>query len=385
MILPIHNQKLGYAFIFVLLILLFISFKAYAADNHLKEYPDIFVHEDIQISSEQTIGRLMVASGNAIIAGKVTKGILIADGDLSLEDGASISGNILILGGSINSQPGAKLASQPIVIAPKGHPFVSIIILGLYILCGIILILVPMLLWLIGHLFKKTRWYFFLNKKVLQIEQRWPAVYMIVSLGISALMLSFFTFLAWETIFQHASDLFDNQFIWLIRYFNNPSIDQAMIFISDLGEGPYFIFLIIVAYCLLLYEKKWLELTTLTICLSGGALLVVLLKNLFQRARPDLFRVIAETGYSFPSGHALLSLCFYGIAAFLIIRNISTWRGRLAVATVAILFILAIGISRIYLGVHYPTDVVAGYAAGSMWLAFCISFLIWQQRNRVVK
>ena len=112
-------------------------------------------------------------------------------------------------------------------------------------------------------------------------------------------------------------------------------------------------------------------------------MLSFLLKILFHRTRPDLFRVVQETGYSFPSGHALATMCFYGMVAFLIMRIIDSWRGRLIVMTLAVVLSILIGISRIYLGVHYPTDVIAGYAAGSMWLAFCISLLMWWERARV--
>ena len=121
----------------------------------------------------------------------------------------------------------------------------------------------------------------------------------------------------------------------------------------------------------------------LAICLAGGAVLSILLKSLFHRVRPETFWVVPETGFSFPSGHALATMCFYGMLAFLAIRNIEKWRGRLAVITIAVIISLAVGISRIYLGVHYPTDVVAGYAAGFMWLTFCISLLMWWEKDRV--
>ena len=76
-------------------------------------------------------------------------------------------------------------------------------------------------------------------------------------------------------------------------------------------------------------------------------------------------------------------MCFYGMMAFLIMRTISSWLGRLTVLTLTVILNVAIGISRIYLGVHYPTDVMAGYAAGSMWLTFCISLLMWWERERI--
>lgn len=115
---------------------------------------------------------------------------------------------------------------------------------------------------------------------------------------------------------------------------------------------------------------------------NGGAALNSLLKHLFVRTRPDLFRVVEATGYSFPSGHAMVSLCFYGMLAFFIVRNIKSLRWRLVIISLAVLLVVAIGISRIYLGVHYPTDVIAGYTAGAMWLFFRISLLAWWEQRR---
>jgi len=105
-----------------------------------------------------------------------------------------------------------------------------------------------------------------------------------------------------------------------------------------------------------------------------------MLKHLFERARPEAFQIVAESGFSFPSGHAMVSLCFYGIVAFLIVRKRSL-QWRIAGAVVATLLIVGIGVSRIYLGVHYPSDVVAGYAAGATWLGFSISLVMWWEQE----
>jgi undecaprenyl-diphosphatase len=205
-----------------------------------------------------------------------------------------------------------------------------------------------------------------------------------VSLLLSALMLAAFSALAWETLFKSAMSLFDDSFIWLIRYFSNPVLDKIMIIISDIGFGTSYIIIVGCSFLLLVYLKRWLEIGALAICLAGGGVLSFLLKNLFHRARPESFWVVRETGFSFPSGHALATMCFYGMAAFLIMRNIDAWRCRVIVMTLAVIMSVAVGISRIYLGVHYPTDVVAGYAAGSMWLAFCISLLMWWEKARKI-
>jgi undecaprenyl-diphosphatase len=108
------------------------------------------------------------------------------------------------------------------------------------------------------------------------------------------------------------------------------------------------------------------------VTLVGAIVLDVGLKELFARARPQAFFEYyrAPKSYSFPSGHALFAVCFFGGVAVLLSHRL---RGRLAqilVWAVALVLILLIGISRVYLGVHYPTDVFGGFAVGTVWVAF---------------
>jgi len=370
--------------VFALVGLLVLTSVCFSANRKgVEEFPDVFVHENTSIPVGQAIGKLMVAGGDANVGGRVTDGIIVVDGNLIIKSGARITGRIVALGGSAMIEQGASVEYKPWTIVPQGHPLVPVMIGVLFLIGAASLIILPILFWIIGHLFKRTKWYSPIKEKIMALERRWPALYIVVSLGISALMLTLFGILAWETLFHKEMVLFDDSFVWLIRYFANPSLDKIMIIITDIGFGTSYIVIVAITLLLLAYLKRWREWGALTICLAGGALLSFLLKILFHRTRPDLFRVVQETGYSFPSGHALATMCFYGMVAFLIMRIIDSWRGRLIVMTLAVVLSILIGISRIYLGVHYPTDVIAGYAAGSMWLAFCISLLMWWERARV--
>ena len=102
--------------------------------------------------------------------------------------------------------------------------------------------------------------------------------------------------------------------------------------------------------------------------LVGIVALNFALKEIVQRPRPEGFRLIAETGYSFPSGHSMVAVAFYGFLIWLIIRyeedRLQRWIWSLALFFVVIM----IGISRVYLGVHYFSDVVAGYCVAAVWL-----------------
>jgi undecaprenyl-diphosphatase len=136
---------------------------------------------------------------------------------------------------------------------------------------------------------------------------------------------------------------------------------------------------------LLLLRRNWLILAAWVGAFGGAGLLTVILKNLIQRPRPvGAAEFLFGTTYSFPSGHALGSLVGYGMLAYVIG---SMWvdsrraRTRLVIATAVL--VIAIGLSRLYLGVHYFSDVVAGYAVGVLWLSVCISGLQVAQRRRL--
>jgi undecaprenyl-diphosphatase len=132
----------------------------------------------------------------------------------------------------------------------------------------------------------------------------------------------------------------------------------------------------------LLYRGLRRESASVAVCLGGAAFLNWALKHFFVRARPDLFRVISETGYSFPSGHAMVSLCFYGMLAYVLGRRLAKRWQRLTLYALTGCLVMIIGFSRIYLGVHYPSDVAAGYIAGGTWLAFCVSLLWWWELKK---
>ncbi|MDX1934916.1 MAG: phosphatase PAP2 family protein [Capsulimonadales bacterium] len=111
----------------------------------------------------------------------------------------------------------------------------------------------------------------------------------------------------------------------------------------------------------------------LAVALSGGGLIIGGMKTRYARERPTLIEALATEGtFSFPSGHAFISLTFYGILANWWVRSHSDWRERFLGIVLASQAISLIGASRVYLGVHYPSDVLAGYAAAIPWLTACL-------------
>jgi undecaprenyl-diphosphatase len=122
----------------------------------------------------------------------------------------------------------------------------------------------------------------------------------------------------------------------------------------------------------------------LVIAAAGAECLDQILKVAFHRVRPEPFFHLPEgLGYSFPSGHSVVSASFFGVLAAILSRRIGSRLGKAAVWTAAALLALGIGLSRIYLGVHYPTDVLAGYAAAVIWVAALrAGYGAWLRRGR---
>ena len=117
--------------------------------------------------------------------------------------------------------------------------------------------------------------------------------------------------------------------------------------------------------------------------IGGGRLLITLLKDLIDRPRPIWNGVIISEGSpAFPSGHAMMSLLTYGFLVILVWRVIQNRPARAALIGGAAALVGLIGFSRVYLGVHYPTDVLGGYAMGGAWLSLCLIGTIKVESSR---
>ena len=146
--------------------------------------------------------------------------------------------------------------------------------------------------------------------------------------------------------------------------------ESIFVGVSYLGAQLLIVLIVAVAIALVV-RRRWRQLAALAITCGGGSLLNVALKLAFHRTRPSFAAEFNLSSWSFPSGHAMDSLIVYGLFAYWI--GVLHPRARLPAIVGAALLIGAIGYARIYLGVHYLSDVCAGYCAGLAWLAVCIS------------
>lgn len=162
-----------------------------------------------------------------------------------------------------------------------------------------------------------------------------------------------------------------------LAYF--PAIESSMLALSWLGSYRGYLLLVPIALCLLLLCGLRARVPHFLGALLGAELLELGIKEIVGRQRPP--GPYADLGPSFPSGHALVSLVFFGMIAFLLTRKTS--RGRLRTATwiLAGLGIASISLSRLYLSAHWATDVIGGLVIGGIWLGVCVRVIETCGRN----
>lgn len=139
------------------------------------------------------------------------------------------------------------------------------------------------------------------------------------------------------------------------------------IFISDFGYEQYMLIPLIIAGFVLFFWKKFKEILVLILATEVSYLLALFIKNIIQRPRPPFeLHLIKETGFSFVSGHSTVGTCFYGLLILFTLKYIKTsWVKYLLIIFFSVI-ILLVGISRVWLGVHYLTDVLGGFLLGSI-------------------
>jgi undecaprenyl-diphosphatase len=167
---------------------------------------------------------------------------------------------------------------------------------------------------------------------------------------------------------------FDETVETILHDWASPTLTTFFLVVTVLGSLETIGLLSLVVAVILGVRRQWLYLGTWLAALAGGFVLNQLLKELFARPRPYFEHpLVLEASYSFPSGHATMSLIFYGMLAYFCVLGLRTWRARTAVVFGATLLVLLIGFGRMYLGVHYFSDVVAGFASGGIWLSALIT------------
>jgi len=176
-----------------------------------------------------------------------------------------------------------------------------------------------------------------------------------------------------ENLLHQELRQFDQNISNVFFAIRSPILTEVVKIINAMGSAILLITmaLIVIGY-LWLVKKSFADSVMLAVAISGAALMNLVLKMVFHRTRPSLPTLAYASGFSFPSGHAMVSFVFYGMLIFLLWNNFGPSKWKYVLTSILAVLTLGIGISRVYLGVHYPSDVIAGFAAGGIWLTGCI-------------
>jgi undecaprenyl-diphosphatase len=165
---------------------------------------------------------------------------------------------------------------------------------------------------------------------------------------------------------------FDHKITDAIRSVHSDTMTIWMKIFTELGSEFLVILMIVIFAAVLAFIGYRRELIFYLGVIGASALLNLLLKAIFQRARPDINRIVEASGFSFPSGHSMSAFTLYGITIYFLWKHLRHRWMRMAVILIGTVLIVMIGISRIYLGVHYPSDVIGGYLISAAWLIMSI-------------
>lgn len=163
----------------------------------------------------------------------------------------------------------------------------------------------------------------------------------------------------------------------------NPALTKFMLLITHMHGVPGIVVMSLLTGLVFVWKKEWYWLLALAVSVGGGMIINVLVKHAFQRARPSFDDpLLLLTTYSFPSGHTAGATLFYGALATYLFYRIRSWRWRMPIVAIAILMVLAVGVSRMYLGVHYLSDVLGAIAESIAWLALSLTTVSALRRRK---
>jgi undecaprenyl-diphosphatase len=172
----------------------------------------------------------------------------------------------------------------------------------------------------------------------------------------------------------------------LNRWFNensSPPLTRAVEIFTHVGSGLWLIPLAAVAVGILASRRAWDDALLVAMATAGALVINPVFKEFFSRPRPTIHDPdLTLRTFSFPSGHSMGSAAVYGALAIVLVRRLRGTVWAPLVAAAAVLIVLLVGASRVYLGVHYPTDVVAGWILGLAWLLVCVLALTIRAARR---
>ena len=190
-----------------------------------------------------------------------------------------------------------------------------------------------------------------------------------INLLVAAILMMFFIIITALVVTDNIAWFDDSVYNFIIGLRSNP-LDFILKTITRLGDTV--VIMIIVVLTLIILNKRE------RVILGSSTIITVTLnqtiKHILQRPRPDHLRLIKQGGFSYPSGHSMIAVCVYGIMIYLINKKVQNKKLKITLSILLTILILAIGISRIYVGVHYPSDVLGGFILSTVILLINLTF-----------
>lgn len=201
-----------------------------------------------------------------------------------------------------------------------------------------------------------------------------------------ALFLGLFTMLSWEFRGDPAFLGLDTRILKAVETLRTPSRNGVAVDITALGSPTVITMIVVFGALILAVARDWLAAIHLIAASIGAGLWVTFVKHSIGRTRPEIIpRLVEVSGFSYPSGHALTAAALYMTVAVLATRAVQDLLPRALFYSLASLVIFAVSFSRVYLGVHYPSDTISGTLLGVAWALSLGALLSGPHRKRLAK
>jgi undecaprenyl-diphosphatase len=201
------------------------------------------------------------------------------------------------------------------------------------------------------------------------------------------LAISFFLFnlLGYCAVNSKTVNIIDKKILIYINYYASQHSTTIPLFITNFGDIFYLFLLYLIAIAVLSFYKHYKDALLLTFIIGSAAISINLIKNIYYRLRPTLeYKIDYVSGLSYPSGHSFISMCFYGTLIYFIFKYIKNKKKKYLLSALLCSFIIIIGLSRIYLGVHYPSDILGGFSLGLFWISLWISIFKYSKNQKCI-
>ena len=190
-----------------------------------------------------------------------------------------------------------------------------------------------------------------------------------------------------EEVWEEESFYIDEIANEILQIDNTQSFHLIATWITELGSVPFLVTTTIFLSIYFIFSNKYTRWTVMFLLVNmlGISAITSLLKMIFQRERPAIFAQFDGVGYSFPSGHTTGAIAFYGFCAYVVWRSGKKHVGRILLTLFLTVLAVMVALSRIMLGVHYFTDIIAGAAIATSWLIICLllmEWFTWKQKER---